>query len=111
MYKTAYRHDDDLIVYFDTFNNKWIARGNSLAWRTNNPGLLQSTDFESNHSHGIIGNSHKVAIFSSAKEGVEALRKWLFTQPLQKALLPIIAERLQPDHAEECLKNFVGLHH
>lgn len=38
--KKAYRYDDEIVFYFDAFDNKYVAQGGSLAWRLNNPGLL-----------------------------------------------------------------------
>jgi hypothetical protein len=40
--RKAYRYDDEIIFYFDAFDNKYVAQGGSLAWRLNNPGLLLS---------------------------------------------------------------------
>lgn len=107
MYKTAYPHDDDTVIYFDIFDNKWIARGNSLSWRTNNPGLLHSRDIGLVRRNYIIGNHNKIAIFSSAYEGVKALQQWLRAQ--RKRLLLKIAQRLQPDSSEECMDRLCRL--
>ncbi|MFN0065128.1 MAG: hypothetical protein ACKVOH_02700 [Chlamydiales bacterium] len=42
MFKQAYRFDDQTGFYFDAYDNKHVAKGGSLAWRLNNPGLLHA---------------------------------------------------------------------
>jgi len=60
MYRTAFKYRDEVIFYFDSIGNKYVASGGNLAWRINNPGLVHS------HSHfsrgsGSIGNCGRYA--------------------------------------------------
>jgi hypothetical protein len=71
--KKAYRYDDDIIFYFDAFDNKYVAKGGSLAWRLNNPGLLLSHSLYRT-GYNAIGAYHQYAIFSHPIIGQEALR-------------------------------------
>jgi len=109
MYKTAYRHDEETVIYFDAFDNKWLAKGNSLSWRTNNPGLLHTREIGPIHSRSVIGKHHRVAIFRNAREGVEAFKEWLRVQKRQRNVLLIIAKRLKPDSIASCLDSLCRL--
>jgi hypothetical protein len=93
MYRAAYRHDEETVIYFDAFDNKWVAKGNSLSWRTNNPGLLYTREIGLTHNASVIGKHHHIAIFCSAREGVKALKEWLRSQKQQRDLLRTIAKR------------------
>ena len=68
MYKAAYKYSDEIVFYFDSAGNKYVATGGSLAWRINNPGLVHS------HTHfsrklGSIGSFGSYAIFSHPQDG------------------------------------------
>ena len=77
--KKAYRYDDDIVFYFDAHDNKYIAKGGSLAWRLNNPGLLLSHSLYRT-GYKAIGAYHQYAIFSHPIIGKEALRAWICSQ-------------------------------
>jgi len=64
--------DHERVFYLDAYGNKYVARGGTLSWRINNPGLV--------HSHrgvvtqrGAIGACGQFAIFPDAATGHEAL--------------------------------------
>lgn len=76
MFKSATTYDENTVFYFDLAGNKYVARGGSLAWRLNNPGLVRS------HSHfaynyGAIGSKGRYAIFPRPGLGQRALVAWL----------------------------------
>lgn len=100
--KKAYRYDE-LIFYFDAFDNKYVASGGSLAWRSNNPGLLLS---HSLHRMGYyaIGAHHQYAIFSHLVIGKEALRVWLASTKYCDSPLIEIAKYYQPNTPEAYLQ-------
>ena len=87
--KKADRFDDDIVFYFDAFDNKYVAHGGSLAWRLNNPGLLLSHSLHRT-GYNAIGAYHQYAIFSHSVIGKDALRAWIcstkyFDLPLTKS--------------------------
>ena len=107
--KKAYRYDDEIIFYFDAFDNKHVAKGGSLAWGLNNPGLLLS---HSLHKIGYqaIGAYHQYAIFSHLVIGKEALRDWIVSTKYYSSLIEI-AKYYQPDNPQkylERLREFTG---
>jgi hypothetical protein len=64
MFKKAYRYDDSVVFYFDSQDCKYVAKGGSLAWRLNNPGLISSHNpFAREFS--AIGSCDQYAIFPS----------------------------------------------
>lgn len=73
-------------IYFDSFDNKYVRRGGTLAWRCNNPGLIRS------HSHIAlkyrpIGHCGNYPVFPDVQSGRLVLRSWLklkshFSKPL-----------------------------
>lgn len=74
MYIKACRFDDDTVFYFDDRNNKSVARGGSVAWRLNNPGLLRTRVLPHCSGHLRIGSFHGLAIFPDARVGATALK-------------------------------------
>ncbi|GAB4228497.1 MAG: hypothetical protein Tsb0021_05880 [Chlamydiales bacterium] len=74
MYIKALSHDDDIIFYFDGYDNKYVTKGGTLAWRTNNPGLVHSHSSSMPHSIGACGQT---SIFSSPLQGEKTLNNWL----------------------------------
>ncbi len=95
MYKTACRYIDDIIFYFDTAGNKYVASGGNLAWRINNPGLVHS------HSHfsrnlGSIGSCGPYAIFSDPQKGHKALMAWIHSKKYFNSSLKALAKHYQP---------------
>lgn len=103
----AYRYDDDVVFYFDAFDNKCVARGGSLAWRLNNPGLLLS---HSLHKTGYqaIGAYHQYAIFSHLVIGKEALRAWIISTKFYNPLIEI-AKYYQSDNPKKYLEQLCEL--
>ncbi len=106
--KKAYRHDDEIVFYFDAFDNKYVAQGGSLAWRLNNPGLLLS---HSLHRTGYksIGAYHQYAIFSHPLLGQKALRAWICSTKYYDCHLIEIAKYYQPNHPEQYLDQLCTL--
>jgi hypothetical protein len=95
MFILAYPEDPEHIAYFDASGNKYIAKGGTLAWRINNPGLVQS------HSHvakrnGTIGASGSYAIFPNPENGHQALSSWLHLRKYYNAKLKVVAQHYQP---------------
>ena len=98
--KKAYRYDDEVIFYFDAFDNKYVAKGGSLAWRLNNPGLLLSHSLYRT-GYSAIGAYHQYAIFSHPVIGKDALRAWICsTKYFDSPLIEIAKYYLPSDPAE-----------
>jgi hypothetical protein len=76
MFIFGYPEDVEHIAYFDAAGNKYVARGGNLAWRINNPGLVQSRSPVAKKSNSI-GSCAGYAIFPSSEQGRHALRSWL----------------------------------
>ncbi|MFZ0566049.1 MAG: DUF3892 domain-containing protein [Chlamydiales bacterium] len=100
--KKAYRYDDEIIFYFDAFNNKFVAKGGSLAWRLNNPGLLLSHSLHRT-GYSAIGAYHKYAIFSHLIIGKDALRAWICSTKYLDSPLIEIAKYYFPSDPTEYL--------
>ncbi len=103
MYRLAYKYSDEVIFYFDSVGNKYVAMGGNLSWRLNNPGLIRS------HSHfarknGSIGSCGCYAIFSCPEDGRMALSAWLRSKKYYDSTLKTIAEHYQPKATEKFLK-------
>lgn len=101
MYKYAYKHNDEVVFYFDAYGNMYAASGGNLAWRINNPGLIRS------HSHfagcnGSIGPCGPYAIFSSPQQGRKALIDWLHSEKYYSSTLKTVAEHYSPD-SPDCI--------
>ncbi len=95
MYKSAYKYNDEVVFYFDSAGNKYVATGGSLAWRINNPGLVHS------HTHfsrrlGSIGSFGPYAIFSQPQEGRKALAAWIHSKKYFNSSFKALAEHYQP---------------
>lgn len=93
--------NEDIIFYFDSSDNKWIAQGGSIAWRTNNPGLLQAHQLI---RHASIAHHHRVAILPSVETGTAALYLWLLESNCKNKFLLRIANHLQPESPQKCLE-------
>ena len=94
MFILAYPGDAEHIAYFDTAGNKYIAKGGTLAWRINNPGLVHS------HTHfsrrlGSIGNFGPYAIFPHPQEGRKALAAWIHSKKYFNSSLKTLAKHYQ----------------
>lgn len=103
MFIKAYPFDRERVFYFDQENKKYIARGGSLAWRYNNPGLLHYYDPQAQHL-GVIGTSFPYLIFSSRDEGIIALKEWLSSHSLME-----IADYYYPNNPTEYLASLSSL--
>lgn len=103
MYKKAYRFDDQTVFYFDAYDNKSVAKGGSLAWRLNNPGLLHAHD-PIVRKRNKIGSQFPYIIFSTPTDGMNALYEWLKSPKFFNAPLLAIAQYHQPEHPEEYLE-------
>jgi len=96
VYRFAYKYSDEVIFYFDSAGNKYVASGGSLAWRINNPGLVSS------HSHfsranGAIGSCGRYAIFSDPLSGRKALSAWIHSKKYYNSSLKTLADYYKPD--------------
>lgn len=99
MFRLAYKHNDEIIFYFDLAGNKYVASGGSLAWRINNPGLVHC---HSRYScrNGSIGSCGRYAIFSNPQQGRKALIAWLHSKKYYYASIKTLAEHYKPDNPE-----------
>ena len=88
MFKKAHRYDEEVLFYFDENDNKYVATGGSIAWRTNNPGLIHSRDPLAG-ANNCIGAYHQVAIFPSIRQGMCAFRARMNSQKFRSSLLEI----------------------
>jgi hypothetical protein len=107
MYKFAYKHNDEVIFYFDACGNKYVACGGNLAWRINNPGLVRS------HCHfagvnGSIGSCSGYAIFANPQQGHQALSDWLHSKKYYNSSLKTVAEHYQPNDPDGFLNKLVS---
>lgn len=108
MYKSAYRHDDETIFYFDDNGNKYVARGGSLAWRLNNPGLVHSRSHVA-ISNRSIGSCDRYAIFANAQDGHQALSDWLHCKKYYQSTLKAVALQYRPTSPVEFIDKVVAL--
>jgi hypothetical protein len=95
MYKVAYKYNDDVVFYFDSAGNKYVATGGSLAWRINNPGLVHNRTLFSRKLKAI-GSFGPYAIFSHPQEGRKALAAWIQSKKYFNSSLKALAEHYQP---------------
>lgn len=108
MFILGYAEDDQHIAYFDIHCNKYIARGGTLPWRINNPGLVQS------HSHvagknGSMGSYDSYAIFANPEQGFRALSSWLHLKKYYNATLKNVAKHYQERDPEGFLLKLAAL--
>lgn len=108
MYREAYRFDDNTVFYFDHYDNKYVAKGKTLSWRLNNPGLLHAHD-SIVRKIGIIGAQFPYAIFSSVRQGGKALRLWLKSIKRSDETLATIAKYYRIDNDLESLDKLIAL--
>lgn len=109
MFVRAHRFDPQTVFYFDTYDNKWVARDGSLAWRTNNPGLVLTRELSPASCLKAISHHDHVAIFDSAQQGLQALKDWVGVQELAGDFLFRIAKRYQPKSPDTCLRDLCQL--
>ncbi len=108
MFILAYPEDSEHIAYFDSYFNKYIAKGGHLAWRINNPGLVHS------HSHvakknGSIGACNAYAIFATPEQGYTALSDWLQLKKYYNSTIQTVATHYQPNNPEQFISRLVSL--
>lgn len=108
MFIFAYPEDTEHIAYFDTSGNKYLAQGGTLAWRINNPGLVQIRSRVAK-KNGSIGNCNAYAIFPSPEQGRRALVNWLRLKKYSNATLETIAKHYQPNNPEDFVSKLVTL--
>lgn len=106
--RKAYRYDDEIVFYFDAFDNKYVAQGGSLAWRLNNPGLLLSHSLHRT-GYSAIGAYHQYAIFSHSVIGKDALRAWICSTKYFDLPLIEIAKYYLPSDPTEYLNQLCAL--
>jgi hypothetical protein len=106
--KKAHRYDDEIIFYFDAFDNKYVAKGGSLAWRLNNPGLLLSHSLH-RMGYNAIGAYHQYAIFAHPIIGKDALRAWICSTRYFDSPLIEIARYYLPSNPEEYLNQLCAI--
>lgn len=97
MFKKAFPYDDEVVFYFDKFDNKFVANGGSLAWRLNNPGLIHSRSGVA-VKNGSIGSYQKYAIFPDLNQGEKALIAWLLLKTNFNSNLKTLAKHYQPEN-------------
>lgn len=107
MFKQAYRFDDQTVFYFDEYDNKYVAKGGSLAWRLNNPGLLHAHE-PFVHKFNRIGAHAPFVIFPTASVGTYVLQEWLKAKFSNTSIFSI-AKYYQPESPEECLQKLCQL--
>lgn len=89
-------------IYFDSFDNKHIRKGGTLAWRCNNPGLVHSRSNTST-KHRSIGHCGQFSVFPDIATGREALISWLKLKSYYNKPLLAIAQFYSPDNPTEYL--------
>jgi hypothetical protein len=97
-YKVAWK-EEDVVIYIDFLDCKYMARGGNLAWRINNPALL-SHHCPFAKKNGSIGAWDKFAIFSNPLQGHQALKEWLLSNRFYQSDLYAIGQYYQPRHFE-----------
>jgi len=108
VYRLAYRYSKEIIFYFDSAGNKYVASGGNLAWRINNPGLLHSRSHFS-RKYGSIGSCGSYAIFSSPRDGRKALSAWLQSKKYYNSTLKTIATHYQQSTPNKFLSRLSDL--
>lgn len=108
MFKKACGYDDYTVFYFDHHDHKHVAKGGSLAWRLNNPGLVPSHGPHAKE-FASIGAHKQCAIFSHPLLGRDAHRAWLCLPKYCDVPLKEIAKHYQPKDPEAFLKKLCKL--
>jgi hypothetical protein len=108
LYRFAYKYSEEVIFYFDSAGNKYVATGGNLAWRINNPGLVSS------HSHfsranGAIGSCGRYAIFSDPLDGRKALFAWIHSKKYYNSSIKTLADYYQPKSADRFIAQLTSL--
>ncbi|MEI8366192.1 MAG: hypothetical protein WCF65_07215 [Parachlamydiaceae bacterium] len=108
MYRFAYKYSDEIIFYFDSAGNKYVASGGSLAWRINNPGLVRSRSHFS-YRNGAIGNYESYAIFADATCGRKALVAWLHSKKYFESSLQALGKHYYPKNPEKFVDQLTAI--
>jgi hypothetical protein len=108
MFKKAYRYDHSIVFYFDGKDCKYVAKGGSLAWRLNNPGLISSHNLFA-REFSAIGSCDQYAIFPSPLIGKNAHRTWIISSKYCDSYLIEIAKHYQPKNPEEYLSQLCNI--
>lgn len=102
MFKTACKHNEEVIFYFDIWGNKHVATGGTLAWRLRNPGLVHKGTHAAVRN-GSIGSCDNFAIFAEPEYGQKALTDWLNSKMCQNATLESIVKYYRPKNSDSFL--------
>lgn len=108
MHRFAYKYNEEVIFYFDSVGNKYIATGGNLAWRINNPGLISS------HSHfsranGSIECCGCYAIFSDPLDGRKALSAWLHSKKYYNSSMKALVDYYHPKNSDTFVTKLASL--
>lgn len=103
MFKKAFSYDDSTVFYFDRHDNKYVAKGGSLAWRLNNPGLVSSHNAIAKEFRSI-GSYKQHAIFCDQLIGNDAHRAWLVSSKYCDSPLLEVCKHYQPNDPEGFLQ-------
>lgn len=99
--------DENTAFYIDAFDCKYAAKNGNLAWRINNPGLIEH-HCRFAKRNGSIGTWGKFAIFSNPLQGHQALKEWLFSKKRYQSDLFALGKHYQPDAPEQFVQNLVS---
>lgn len=105
-YKVAWK-EGDVALYIDASDRKYAARGGTLAWRINNPGLVR------HHSHvakqnGSIGTWEQFSIFSNPLQGHQALKDWLHSKTIGRSDFYALAKHYEAILSESLAKDLAS---
>ena len=109
MYRFAYKYSEEVIFYFDSSGNKYVASGGSLAWRLNNPGLVSCHNHFS-RANGSIGSCGRYAIFSDPLDGQKALSAWLHSKKYYHSSIKTLADYYQPKSLDTFIAQLICKH-
>ncbi len=98
----ACAYDDLTVFYFDCHDNKYVAKGGSLANRLNNPGLISSR-WPFAKQLGSIGSHKHYAIFPNILFGKDAHRVWIGSKYFDSPLIEI-AKEYEPNDPQSYLE-------
>ena len=104
----SFQSSQNVQIFFDIYDNKFVRKGGTLAWRCINPGLVHS------HSNiaaqfGSIGHCGQYPVFSDFLSGKKALISWLKLKTYYFKPLIAIAQFYSPDNPTEYLSKLCCL--
>jgi hypothetical protein len=100
MYTCAYKKSEQVVLYFDAYDNAYAAIGGSLSWRLNNPGLVPSRSPYA-RLNGSIGSCDGYAVFPDPLRGRRALLTWIRPNQYYSYTLIVLAKYYCPSAHEE----------